>query len=538
MLVLARRPAPVWLLVVTPIALLVPLAIVFARQVSISNGFFNDSLVFFDGIHRIARGQVPHVDFSTPVGALGYWLPYLGREVIGTYAGAIETASLLLAGVVVPLTSVMLWRRASSATALLILGVVAGVLVVPLVPGWNPDEISHAMQYNRWGWGLILPLFLLGLPPPEDRPTGIVRGLIGGAFLAALFLIKITYFVYGSVFLVLLLACPDARRRDALVAIVSVVVILAAVLVATGGMIVAYLKDIALALDADTAVRDSPLKTIMANRFSVVLVMIAIYAGLLKRNLGWQDLMLVGYICASSILILDQNFQFAFLVSLPAAFALVAAPRGESSETVRVSDSLVIALAYLMVLPYAPDWARVTLAHLRPPGEEFATVDIDGYGTFYVKDFVPFGAEETAPLSGTADGEAYMRGDVRVVQLTERQYIDALEEGVDLLRRAGATDGTIFTFDYSNVMPHLVDAPRERNAYSWIHLGRNVSRETLVGAEDLLGDVDYVMAPLRSYAADLKDLFVEKYGAYILENFEEIDRSESWILFRKKPASG
>ncbi len=423
-LTIGNRAAPAAFLGFVVVALLACLSVVYGRPVTHSAVFLNDSFVFFDGIHRIAHGQMPHVDFSTPVGALAYWLPYLGFTIVGGYAGAIEVASLLLAAIVVSFAALLLWQRAASAMALLILATTACIIVVPLAPGWIPQEVSHAMHYNRWSWGVILTLFLLGLPPAPDTKPGLVRGLIVAMLLSALFFIKITYFAIGSVYLLLLLSYADVRRRDAIVAITGVGLILTVCVVATGSMLFHYFSDIAQALAVDVAVRDSYLTIAMTNRHSLILLILAIYAAVLKANLRWQDFLIVGYIGASGLAIVDQNFQFTFIVSLPAAFALLAAPRNPTNDAIRLGDSVIIAVCLVMLLPFAVDWARVTLRHMVPPSAgEFTTLDVPGFENFYVYDRKKVTPSEVSTLSGPADPNAYLRGEIQIAWLNQRDYL-------------------------------------------------------------------------------------------------------------------
>ncbi|TMV10041.1 hypothetical protein FGK63_02990 [Ruegeria sediminis] len=534
-LALGGRAASAWFLAVVVTALLGFLAFVYGRPVSHSAVFVEDSFVFFDGIHRVAHGKTPHVDFSTPVGALAYWLPYLGHVLAGGYAGAIEFASLLLAAVVVPIGAVLIWRRAAPAMALAVLATIAGIIVVPLVPGWVPEEVSHAMHYNRWSWGVILALFLLGLPPAPDDPPGWLRGSLAALLLSALFLTKITYFAVGSVYLILLLAYPDTRRRDAVVAFAGTALMLGICVVATGGMVFSYLADLAQALEVDEAVRGSYLSVAMISRNSLILLVLAAYAAVLKGNLRWQDLLVAGYVGASGLAIIDQNFQYTFIVSLPAAFALLAAPQGTASDAIRIGNSVIIAACFAMLLPYAADWARVTLRHMQPaPAGSFTTLDLPGFRGIHVYDRNKQEPSETSTRSGPVDAKAYLRGETKITWLNQRDNLPAFEDGVRLLQSAGVKDATIFTLDYSNVMPVLVDAPREPYGYSWYHFGRNVSEETLPDGPEMFEGVDYVMAPLKSYSL-VADYFRDIYGDYLAGTLTEVAQSDSWILFRHAP---
>lgn len=531
-LTLGARPASAWFLGLIVAALLIILTLIYGRPVTHSAVFVNDSFVFFDGIHRLANGQIPHVDFSTPVGALSYWLPYLGFSITGGYSGSVEVASILLAGIVVPFAAVLLWQRAATAMALLVLTTVACVLIVPLVPGWPPQEPSHAMHYNRWGWGIILTLFLLGLPPTENARSGLGRGLIAAFLLASLFFIKITYFAVASVYLLLLLTYVDARRRDAVVAVVGAGLILVASLAFTGAMVFQYLGNMAETLIAGNAVRDSYFLVAMTNRHSLILFILAVYAGVLKANLTRQDLLVIGFIGASGLAIIDQNFQFTFIVSLPAAFALLAAPRIQSSSATRLADSVITVACAAMLLPFAADWARVSVGHMSGySNKDVTTLDVPGFENFYVYDRQYRIPSDGSNLTGPISAQAYLQGDIPITQLSQRDYITALEDGVGLLEAAEATNSTIYTLDWTNYFPAIVDAPRELNGYSWFHKGRSFGKETLPSADVLFDGIEFVMAPLQSHTPVVDD-HLDSFGDFFVSHLTEVAQSEYWILFR------
>lgn len=459
---LAGRPAAGgFLLAVTVLGLGLLLAI-FGRGLTFTAIFLNDSFVFFDGIHRLAAGQVPHADFSTPAGALSYYLPYLGFRITGGYAGAVEAASLILALAVVPVSALILWGRAGAALSVLLLGVIACVIVVPIVPGWTVPDYSHAMHYNRWSWGLLLALCSLALSPDKARlPAGAV-GLLGALLLVALFFVKITYFVFAGLFLVALLVYPDARRRSATLALAAAAIMIGLVWLAMPGLVAGYLEDILLALRSSQAKRGSYLDIAQANRQSLMFLALAVYAALLKRDLGWRDHLLAALVLASGLAILDQNFQFTFIVTLPAAFAILATNRGAVTEAARLANSVILSAGFLMVLPFAQDWAGTVLRYASPvePGE-FAKLDVAGFDGLHVTDraITHRLTLEKIDVSGMTAGD-YLVSDLPASALTEREYLAALEDAVRLVEAAGARGAPILTLDFTNPVPLLVDAPR------------------------------------------------------------------------------
>lgn len=68
-----------------------------SHGVTVEGYALTDLMTFLDWINSLEQDRVPHVDFHTPVGALGYILPYLGSQMSGRFAGAMESAGVLVA---------------------------------------------------------------------------------------------------------------------------------------------------------------------------------------------------------------------------------------------------------------------------------------------------------------------------------------------------------------------------------------------------------------------------------------------------------
>ena len=67
-------------------------------------------------------------------------------------------------------------------------------LAAGMVYGGDDVKLSLSMHYNRWAWAIVfLPLALVILP--AERENALADGAVIGAAMAALILIKATYFV-------------------------------------------------------------------------------------------------------------------------------------------------------------------------------------------------------------------------------------------------------------------------------------------------------------------------------------------------------
>lgn len=536
--VIGRGRASATFLLVTGILILAGLALAFGRGISHSALFLNDSFVFFDGIHRIVRGQTPNADFASPAGALTYLLPYFGFRLTGSYGGAVEMGSLLLAAPTLAAAGFLLWRRVAPAMSLLLLAAVGAVTVVPLVPGMDSDQVSHAMHYNRWGWGVLLTVFLLGLPDEGGTRRATATGLVTGALLSLLFFIKITYFIMGAAYLLLLVLFPDWRRRSGLLALLCAAVLICLATIVFQDVVFGYLASIREALIADTAVRGSYFNVALLSRTDLALLALATYAALFCRGLTWRDLLLAGFIAVSGLAIIDQNFQAKFIVTLPAAFAILAAASAREPGANPGMSSVIVAIAYLMLLPYALDWARVTLRYLRAPAGDAISFDAPGFTGFYYYDRTGDEGEIPVPKAPPADLEALLDNRIPTIQASHTQYLEAQKDGARLLSAVGADQSEIMTLDLTNTLPLMVDAPRRSPGYSWLHFGRNVSDETLPDGARMFNGVDYLMIPLVRLTPKPVEHLLNVYGSYLKEHATVIAQSDYWVLLKYAPGSG
>ncbi|MDZ7823431.1 MAG: hypothetical protein U5K75_04900 [Ahrensia sp.] len=142
------------------LCVLFPITILSAHVKIPIGAFYWDSYLYLDAQNRIANGQIPHIDFFPPVGALGYYLFYWVRLVVPD-SQPMLAASWSIALVTVPLMALVLWDAAKQNTnKIAVLLVVMGFAFFTIVP-FNTTEYSSFPAfdgfaiYNRHGSQLI-----------------------------------------------------------------------------------------------------------------------------------------------------------------------------------------------------------------------------------------------------------------------------------------------------------------------------------------------------------------------------------------------
>ena len=198
-----------------------------------------DYLFLLNGSYRIGLGQVPHVDFASPIGALSLYLTYAAERLFPNGVPFVGLHSLMWVLLLPPLAALAPRFRSVWAFAAA-LGLLAVMVLVPVtIDSTHLSEISFFASYNRFATG---GLFLLGLwfVLPKSRGDWAVLAYL----LALLFFLKITaaMLALGLVGAALLLG--RVRWTTVLATVVAFVAVLIAVNFRSG-LVAGYLHDVA-----------------------------------------------------------------------------------------------------------------------------------------------------------------------------------------------------------------------------------------------------------------------------------------------------
>lgn len=180
--------------------------------------FYWDTLIYYDAAARIADGQIPTVDFLTPVGPLSYWLFSAVLSLFPDAQGAFAASwsILLLTGPLMAIIAHDVARRTPGKAALIALPfLVFSVLPFNVEQFYPYPGIDGYGIYNRHTSQLLYALLaaLLFIDRPVARILSLVLALSG------LFLIKITGFLVALPLVALAVVAGRLRLREAAIAI-------------------------------------------------------------------------------------------------------------------------------------------------------------------------------------------------------------------------------------------------------------------------------------------------------------------------------
>ena len=147
-----------------------------------------DSYHVLDILTRMQAGQVPHLDFVTPLGLLVFW-PVFEFVRAGYSAGAaFILAQMGVALALLPVVTYAATTRMSRALGIWF-GLVTLGLTLALSFGTVGSSVTISMYYNRWAWSITFVILVLVLLPSRGASRPRLDGALVGVLSAALLLL-------------------------------------------------------------------------------------------------------------------------------------------------------------------------------------------------------------------------------------------------------------------------------------------------------------------------------------------------------------
>ena len=348
------------------------------------NGMLMITLHEGDAMHmvqillRMEQGEIPHKDFMTPIGILAFWpiTLFMGMGVGKAYLAG----NVLMAALTIPVLWWLAVSRLSTGLAYA-LGAAVILLMSAMVHGDILQVSSVSMYYNRWAWGVAFLVILTAVLPPRNERHQGVDGVILGLGIAALALLKATYFVtlFPPVLLAVLLR---GYWTTLLVALVTGLAVIAAISLGLGvDFWAAYIGDLQQVRGAGVRSYPSqPLIYLLIGPKFLLANGVALAAVIFLRQAGRQaEGLLLLLFLPGFVFITYQNWgndpQWLFLLGI-----LLLALRPERATTnpmgwnMRTALGVAAALALAMIAPSALNIAASTTRYAQLDPSEFAIV--------------------------------------------------------------------------------------------------------------------------------------------------------------------
>ncbi len=489
-----------------------------------------DTFLYPDASHRIALGQVPNIDFFTPVGPLAYYL-YHWTVTLLPDAHPLLAANWSIAIITIPAMALIVADMARHAP-LSALAITVPFALFTLLP-FNTTEyytypgIDGFGIYNRHASQL---LYVLAATLLFVRNRTLQITLITTLMLA-LFLVKITGFAAAGLLCLVGLISGRVTLRTAIIVTMAFGLVLAA-LQAMTGIVVAYVGDILALL----AINDASLTLRLiqgASRTSGTVI----FAGLLALALVWLS---------PPVATREQPLWRAvtdhpvlWLAAGTVGGVAYEAQNTGSQELIHLWPIIVLAMQQTLVrhraAPATAIIALLAACTIVPPLVQ--TIQHGARATLAMARQTPLVHDNLGPLGRvTVRDRFFQRADrVRAHFVAHRQATRALAMARELpaqvlysehdfqtnllrnaddvvtrlnaLRAQGLTFETIMTLDFANPFAWLLDADAPRH----IAIGADPYRAVPRPDADVLAaiaDTDIVLEPQCPYRDNARELLV------------------------------
>ncbi|WP_102110156.1 hypothetical protein [Oceaniglobus roseus] len=513
-----------------------------ARGGLYADRYEGDMMHLFEIVLRIADGQMPHLDFMTPLGLLSAWPIAVFVEAGQGIGMAVHMGQMLVALALVP----ALLRAASSrfsgwlgyGFALLVV-----VTVMALVHGGADPNISMSMHYNRWAWGYCFVALTLAVLPPLGRDRPWLDGALIALVLVAVVMIKITYAVVLAPLTILALLLRGARSTLVAGLVAGALALAGLTLLLGPAYWQAYAND--LIVTARSEVRpfpSRPLDQAMTAPLFLGMHLLALLAVVLLRQSGRKGAGLVVLLLLPGfVYITYQNFgndpQWSLWLAL-ALLVLRPGPGSRNSWGWELRPALTMVACALLALG-SPSFLNMAFSPLRHFVEDPA-----GYSPVFARsarhsDFlIPNARKYQVNLQidgeragGEVEGMAPDADrDAPTVLLGETLPVCSLENGMTLwfeaeareLERSGFADGTqILVADLLSPLPMFSDR------MAWLKGGAPWRYEGVPGIKN----ADYLLVPTCAISPRTRRVVVDEVRARDIP-LTEVYRSPRLILLR------
>lgn len=519
--------------------------------------YVQDTFVTFDAMWRAAAGEVPHIDFPTPIGQAYYWPFAILAKLHDVGVTTVLRANVLVAAVALLACALTLPRRTSPLVFSLAVLTIATTAITPRDLDGGIDSFSFLAPYNLWSFAFILVVPFLALLPAREaaiRGRDAFEGLVLGLVLGILYYLKLTFFLPAVGLAIAGLVLGHLRPVAFAAAVASGLAMAAGVELAFHNN-AAYLADIATAAKASAQgveglrVHKALRHVGEAGVYGLVLVA-AIWLARPDRNLvrwgfaNWRALLVAAGVVLAGAAIATQNHpqhQLAMnaaglLVGLELARRRTGVPT--SAGPVPAALAWGAAFAVAAALPLL-DTASIVAHTVVSRGH--AVCQIPALKTLrpglLVRSSMMTGADCAAVNLRWVDVWHVPAGPE--TKLSKESYfavaqVQQVQEGTELLARHRKPGDVVFAAAFSNPYPFVLGAPPPRSAQIWWHQDRNFSRSYHPDPAKLLHGVSFVMLAKQDwFARDVWNI----YGSDVTRDFKLVEETPRWSLWQRSPAA-
>tara|TARA_R110000850_G_scaffold102545_1_gene211860 strand:+ start:738 stop:2294 length:1557 start_codon:yes stop_codon:yes gene_type:complete len=471
---------------------------------------------------RLQAGEIPHLDFMTPLGILSI-APMALFLSLGFAGGKAALLSNLLVAILI--TPVLWWvgQTRMEGKMRFFFGASMLILVSALTYGGGSVSTSLSMYYNRWSWAVVFILLvaILWRAPEGEKPYKL--GLLTGIGLSLLALTKMTFFIAFAPPIAIMLVVQRRYRVAGIASLVGGIVLIATTLAFGPAFWVSYAQD--LFQVAFNSQRSQPgenlLAVFSAPRFLAGTASI-VAAIIWLRKTGQEQMGLFLLLLLPAFAFTTwQNWgndpKWLFLVGLVVVAKLRVVSRA------REQGAIIATIAFVALAP-----TMTTLTVSLPRGvfaewERFGRIVDAGpiSDIWLVKDRLN-SADVIMPalgLEGDTPERVFLGAEIPNCRVYDGLVRLAVAYAQQIARRPEAAGAGIFLADLVNIMPLISDQRRLKGGAPWYY-----------GGDSGFADMDFVVIPKCPMNADARDKAMDALEASDVQ-LELVEETPQMFLF-------
>jgi hypothetical protein len=529
-----------WLILASCLVLFASIWLIVSPGVVYSREMTWDLLFNLDGAWRLYTGQVLHVDFHHPMGALPFAITALGFEIVGIKPIAFVVGECMTAAAFGVLALVAVKDRLPTFPGFLFVSTCILLALVPVTIGDDPSQLTFAMSYNRIGWISVSILCFLLFIEPRERHDPVWTDLITSFILMiGLLYLKITYFgvAVAAISLALLTSRHVRRYWPGWCGVLFAVVLIAFVPIND-----AYRADIISAFASGRA-HTHPFSLIrqfaldgVEQIWVLAQIIVLVYLAS-QRYAALADVVFGCFIWICGFVLLSQNAQ---ATSIPLYVVLALLLYVRLGNWLRLATArplmLISCLMTCVLLPLLPPLFSngLTLALYNYKAKQSARA-------FVVTETNLQGLEVPADDDNVFDevaADRYMRDSFsriralpRLFELTQQEYLKTILGLADWLRERDAASARVVIIDQVNPLPFVLGATAPRGGNLW------AGDLAWQPPEQEFQDADYVAIPRFPTQRAFMVEGLKAYGAYLSTRFARRWETPYWTILERRNAS-
>jgi hypothetical protein len=471
--------------------------------------YTQDAFSVLDGAWRVINGQRPHLDFYTGLGPVTYLMTAAGVVIAGGNAAGLAYGQALF-GCVSGLWAYLLSERSLRGLATILVCIIVVLMaIVPTTIGGQPTATTPATTYNRCGYALVALLMIEATAAcrPSRRRDEFWGGASTGLALGVMLFLKVSFFMGGG-FLVLALAPLRKQTRDRWFGM--------------GGAFALAALAFAWYLRFDLASMYNDLRTVAHSKHVMVggyllrdvivnAIPFLLFARLISQNEGTPQnrnaIQIAGLgLCATGFFLLMTSWQF-YGLPLNSIMAMLLLDRvipasANVMPAARLRFSVLLLGSFIALIYLSSELIGLNY----PLSRKLAQAPHTG-----------FTAPSLAGFNSTF----------------ERDYVEYVNEGCDLLRRHRRPQDSVFSLNFTNPFSFALGMKPPAGGTTWLQYHTDFD-EAGPSPERVFGDASVIMLPKVFSDGTLPDTVPRIYGPYLKSHYVVAAESLNWWLYRRK----